>query len=181
MLVTATLVLLAVASVRSPGERPRALALIAIILAMLDVAAVVGYSRAGFGPNAGLASRYISLAMPLLCALYIAWLAYGSRTARVGVHAALLALIVLSLPGGLRHGLRYGSYVHAAERRVERALLEHVPTATLMRRACPALYPDPKITYDRFKLLETARVGAFTELEEKRIATARAPADAIVR
>jgi hypothetical protein len=75
VLVTATLVLLGIVSVRSPGERPRALMLVAIILSMLAIAASVGFSRSGLGPTAGLQGRYLSLGMPLFCALYIAWLA----------------------------------------------------------------------------------------------------------
>jgi hypothetical protein len=171
ILLTATLLLLAIASVRSPVERPRALGLVAIILAMLGVAAVVGFARSGAGPDAGLASRYISLAMPLFCAVYITWLAYGNTAARAGIPVVLLALIILALPGGYRYGRFLSSYVHLSVLPVERGLRDHVPTAVLLDRACPGIYPDREGAHGYFKMLKAAKVGAFSELPDDRVAT----------
>ena len=76
-MLTATLVLLAIVSLRSPDERPRALGLFAIILSMLCVAAAVAVSRAALGGDRIMSSRYITLTTPLLCVVYVAWLLYG--------------------------------------------------------------------------------------------------------
>src|SRR5262249_44361328 len=102
MLVSATLGLLAMASIRSPGERPRALALMAIIISMLGVAGAVGVSRAAFGPAAILASRYVTLTIPLLCVMYVSWLTYGDARSRVGIPVLLLVLICTTPPDSYR-------------------------------------------------------------------------------
>src|SRR5262249_50308147 len=72
VVVVATLVLLTMACVRSPAERPRALGLMAITFAMICVAAAVALSRAAMGPERIMSSRYIVLATPMLCVLYVA-------------------------------------------------------------------------------------------------------------
>jgi hypothetical protein len=180
VLVTATLVRLAIVSVRSPGERPRALMLVAIVLSMLAVAASVGLARSGLGPHAGLESRFLSLGMPLLCALYVTWLAYGSAAARAGVPAVLLALILLALPNGYQRGHSMGSDLYARIVHVERGLRNHVPTAVLLDRAY-SIYADRDIAYVHFKMLKAAKMGAFVELQDDRVATVPEPAGAIVR
>ena len=91
VLLSATLALLAKAIARLPDERPCALGLVAIVLAMVTVAGTVGVSRGlrpGRDPRQSLCHPHLS---PLL-RLYIAWLKYGNVRARVAVHLALLAL-----------------------------------------------------------------------------------------
>ena len=156
-LVGAMLGLLAIVIVRTPGERPRALGLAAIIVSMLGVAGAVGISRAAFGPSAILASRYVTLTFPLLCALYFTWLVYGKATGRVGIHVVLVALMCVSVPHGQRYGRKYGWSVRVAEQRVERGLKDHIPTSKLLSLACPAIYPDPVVARAYFKLLKDAR------------------------
>ena len=169
----ATLGLLARAAYRTPGERPRALALIAILLSIVAVAAALGLSRAGIHSTTTIQSRYITLAIPLLSVVYVAWLAYGQARARVAIHAGLLAMICLALPHGYRYARGYGLPVFAAGVRVEGALKNHMPTDVLLSRACPALFPDPVVTLERFRMLKTARIGAFVHFqEEDQLATA---------
>jgi hypothetical protein len=173
VLVSATLALLASASARSQDERPRALALAAIILAMLTVAGTVGVSRAGLGPGAILASRYVTLTFPLLCALYIAWLRYGNRSARVAVHLALLSLCCATLPDAYQWSRKYGRSVRLAEEQVERGLHAHDSTAVLLKKACPAILPDPNAVLAYFRMLKAAQVGSFAEFEAAPIASVR--------
>ena len=181
LLIAVTLLLLAVVAVRTPSERPRALGLIAIILSMLSMAAAVVLSRSGFGPGAGLASRYVILTAPLLCALYIAWLAYGPDGARRAVHVSLLATVCLTAPANIASGLRYGAAIRTAEREVERSLKARVSASELMKQACPAIFPDPNFAYDRFKMLKAARFGAFKLFNDDRVATAPNPPTAVRR
>ncbi len=143
-ILTATVVLLARVAWRSHGERPLALALLAILFSMFSLAVAVGVSRAGLGPNVPLLSRYVTLTIPLLSALYFAWLIYGNTAARVGVHLVLLALILATLPNSHRFGREYGEAVRVHEKRLERGLRNHLPTARLLSSACPAIYPDPE-------------------------------------
>jgi hypothetical protein len=180
-LVGATLGLLAIVIVRTPEERPRALGLAAILAAMVGVAGAVGISRAAFGPAAILASRYVTIAIPLLCAIYFAWLVYGKAAGRVGIHLVLVTLMCLSVPQGQRYGRKYGWSVRVSEQRVERALKNHIPTSELLSLACPAIYPDPGVARSYFKLLKDARIGAFAEFEENQVAAVPGPAGAVRR
>jgi hypothetical protein len=176
MLVVATLALLARASVRSAEERPRALGLIAILLSMLGIGVAVAVSRAGLGSSAILSSRYITLATPLLCVLYVAWLAYGNGPTRLAVHLGLIALICLASPSCREFSRGYGSHVRHVEAGVERSLRNHVPTAVLMRQVYPALHYDSQMVDRSLRMLKVARVGAFAELGEDRVVTAEGPA-----
>ncbi len=170
ILVLATLGLLAVSAVRSPGERPCALGIVAVILSIVGVAAAVGLSRAGLSPPARLASRYVTLALPLLCALYVAWVIYGKGRARFAVHVVLLALMCTALPKAHRYSKWYGSTVCVAEQRVEQGLKDHLPTPQLMKLAYPAICSDAENARASFRLLKGARVGAFVNFDDERVA-----------
>jgi hypothetical protein len=180
-LMLATLGLLAIASFRSPGERPRALGLVAIILSMLSVASTVAYSRAGFGLDAMLVSRYVTLTIPLLCVLYIVWLTYGRTRTHTLIHVGLLALICATLPETFRTSRAYGWSVRVAQQRVERGLKQHVPIEQLMTWTCPAIYPEPNLARACFKLLKQARMGAFADYEDDWVASTPGPAGSILR
>lgn len=93
----------------------------------------------------------------------------------------LVALMCLTLPHGQRYGRTYGWSVRVAEQRVERGLKDHIPTSELLSLASPAIYPDPAIVRAYFGLLKDARIGAFAEYEENRVAAAPEPAGAVRR
>jgi hypothetical protein len=170
LLVGVTLVRLVVVVLRHPQERPRALALSAMILSMLSAAVAVGLSRSYVGAVGGLASRYVTISAPLLYALYVAWLAYGPSSAEWVVHIVLLALVCLAIAANIKFALRFGEDRLSVYRSVERGLKARVPSSVLLRRACPALFPDPEIAYKCFKMLKDARVGNFTYLVDDPVA-----------
>lgn len=180
-ILAATLGRLAIVCIRSPGERPRAVGLIAIILSMVCVAAAVAAARASLGPERIMSSRYITLATPLLCVVYLAWLLYGRARARLAVHLGLLLLMCLAIPNGRRFSRQYGQFVRDVERRVERRLKDHAPTATVMKLVYPDFHSDRELIRSSFKLLKAAGVGAFSEYDENRVATVPNPAGAVRR
>jgi hypothetical protein len=169
LLVGATLLRLVVVVLQHPEESPSALGLIALILSMLSAAAAVGLSRSYFGAVGGRASRYVTIAAPLLCAVYVAWLAHGPSLAQRVVHNVLLALVCLAMPANIKFGLRFGEDRLSAYRSVERSLKARAHRSVLMRKACPALFPDPEIAYKCFKMLKDARVGDFANLVDDRV------------
>ncbi len=179
LLIAVTVLLLARVAVRAPAERPWVLGLIAILLAMLSMAAAVGLSRSGFGPGLGRSSRYVTLTAPLLCALYIAWLAYGPDLARRAVHVGLLTMVCLSLPANIAFGGRHGTTAGTAQREVEWRLKARVPASKLMRQACPLIFPDLEFAYRRFMMLKEARFGAFESFHDDRMAAAPDPPTAV--
>jgi hypothetical protein len=180
-LIAGTLLLLVRAGIHAPGERPRALGLIAIILAMLSMAAAVGLSRSGLGPGTGLSTRYVTLTVPMLGALYVAWLVYGPPRARRLVHAGLLASVCLAAPANLKSGLKYGAYVRGCQQRVERALKARMPTAELIRRHGRFLHPDAALVAKCFPMLKAAGIGSFAYLNEDRLAVSPDPPTAVRR
>ena len=181
VLVAATLRLLVQAAIRAPGERPRALGLIAIILAMLGMAAAVGLARSGLGPGMGLSTRYVTLTAPLLGALYVAWLVYGPPRARRLVHAGLLASVCLALPANVKAGLKYGASVRTSERGVERSLQARVPVSELIRHYGPFIHPHAGRVSECFQMLKTARFGAFASLNDDRLTVSPASPAAVRR
>jgi hypothetical protein len=181
MILTSTVLLLARVAWRTHSERPRAMALMAILFSLFSLAGAVGVSRAGLGPDVPLLSRYVTLTIPLLSALYIAWLAYGHATAQMGVHLVLFALIVSTLPTSHRFSRKYGGAVRVAVQRLERGLKDHVPTEKLMSLACPAIYPDPQFAQTCFRMLKGARIGAFVNFDDDRVASTPDAAGAIRR
>jgi MFS family permease len=180
-ILTATLVLLAIASLRSPDERPRALGLFAIILAMLCVAAAVAVSRAALGGDRIMSSRYITLTTPLLCVVYVAWLLYGKARPRLAMHLGLIVLMGLSIPNGRRFSHRYGTFVRDVDRRVERRLKDHAPTSSILKLVWPHFHSDRDLIVNSFKMLKAARVGAFAGFEDDRVATTPEAADTVRR
>jgi hypothetical protein len=171
VLVATTLLRLTIVCVQAPDERPRALGLIAIVVALLGMATAIGLSRSGFGPGTALASRYITLTAPLFGVVYIAWLIYGPRQVRSAVHSVLLATVCLAAPTNIAFGVHYGREVCASERRVERSLRAKIPAADLLRRACPAIYPDAKMAYEYFKMLKAGGFGQFRSFNDDGVAS----------
>jgi hypothetical protein len=128
-----------------------------------------------------MSSRYITLTTPLLCVVYVAWLVYGRPRTRLAVHLGLLILMCLAFPNGRRFSREYGTFVRNVERRVERRLRDHAPTPVLMKLVYPDFHSDRDLIRDSFKMLKAARVGAFTEYEDDRVATTPEAAGAVRR
>ena len=181
LLIAATLTRLAIVMVREPARRPSAACLIAVVLSMLCMAMAVGFTRSGLGPEMGLGTRYITLTSPLLGVLYVAWLVHGPARARWGIHTALLALACLTLWPNISYGLAYGRQLNVSVRAVERSLKARVPVDVMLKRACPAIHPDPRVVFDAFNLLKEARIGEFGAFNERPIAVAPASSEVIRR
>src|SRR5262249_22292384 len=92
-----------------PGERGRGGGLLAALAAVASVAGAVGLGRSGCGPGAGFMYRYATLAVPVLCAAYLAWLGYGTPKASRFVQGSLLALAGLLVAYNVVEGVPYGA------------------------------------------------------------------------
>jgi hypothetical protein len=171
-LVAATLSRLVWVAWRQPDARHRALAIIAIILAMLCAAVAVGITRSFQGPAGGRASRYITTTAPLFCALYVAWIVFGSSRARRLVPAVLLALTVVAIPANFRYSREYGKGLRAIYTRVERGMKSRSSISAVVKTAWPALNSNQKVIDRSFRMLKQARVGLFGNLVEDNLAEA---------
>jgi hypothetical protein len=119
--------------------------------------------------------------MPLLCAVYLAWLLYGRPAARAGVPVAWLAVISVAILGCFQQGRWMGSGAQVFFRAVERDLRRHVTAAALLDRICPATFPDREAARGYIQLLKNAKIGAFGGLRDGRVATAPGPDGRVVR
>jgi hypothetical protein len=86
------------ALVSQPAERLRALGMLLFLAGSVGVALSIGWGRGGLGPTAGFMSRYTTLALPGLCAVYFAVALYGGRLLGGFTPMALFAGAVLFLP-----------------------------------------------------------------------------------
>ena len=166
LLACGTAVLLAITARTSPGERPRALGLMAVLASMFGIALAVGYSRSGLGPGSGAYSRYITITTPLLGVVYFSWLLYGSAAARRVVQFGMLALICVGMPAQYQSARDVGHARRDLYARIERGLESGMRPDGLLDLACPRLFPDRVIVYRCFRMLRDAQVGAFCHMAE---------------
>ena len=163
-LITVTLMRLAAVCWNKPTERTRASGLIAIIVSMVGMAIVVGLSRSGLGPGTGLATRYITIACPLLIAVYVSWLVYGSAATKAWVQAGLLVVFCLAIPANVRLARLQGEYHRSLYVRFERGMQAGVPLSQLVSDLSQKLYPNPKDMSRLLKMLKSARNGKYALL-----------------
>jgi hypothetical protein len=153
---------------RSPEERPRAAGLAAVLAGYAALALGVAWGRAALGPEATLAGRYSTLAVPAFCAVYFVWVLYPRPGrfpfARAGQFALALAVFALSAVDGVR----YARAILPFSRSVTDDLRAGLPRELLARRH-PGLYPpDVNALAEFLGMLRDAGVGDFRSLPPDR-------------
>jgi hypothetical protein len=160
-MIVAALVRLIVVAARLPHERPRAIGLAAVILSTIGVAVAVGKASAGFGPGAGLTSRYVTLAAPLLSVLYITWLIYTPARWQRALQGCLLLAVCLSVPGAIGGSKEVPEIRLQCFKRVERALRAGRPDSEILDLVCPVLQPMRNWATVWLKMLRSSGFGNF--------------------
>jgi hypothetical protein len=153
---------LSIAAWRRPGERRRALGLLLYLGAFATLAFAVGWGRSGFGPFAGIQSRYAMLAVPALCGAFFAWELYAPR-GFAGLAGAVICtsacmLYVPNLQGAWSFG--------AVQRANARAFLADVdagmPAQKLAQRPYAAsIYPDRNRLAAKLRDLRSRDINQF--------------------
>jgi hypothetical protein len=154
-------VILGIAWRRSPGERTRVLGFAAALVALCLVALEVGVGRSGFGPGAGLAGRYATLAAPALVHAYLVWELYGPRAQLAAGRAALVALLVLLVPANVLTAVGHGEGRRAQADPFERDLRAGMPADLLGQLYASTIFPDPVLMAARIEGLKRAGVPGF--------------------
>jgi hypothetical protein len=90
---------------RNPAERWRAAGLLACLAAEACLAAAIGLGRAYMGTVFGLSLRYMVLAAPLPCAMYLAVVLYQRGSIRHWLQIGLLLLAILMVWVNARRGI----------------------------------------------------------------------------
>ncbi|MGO9596804.1 MAG: hypothetical protein ACLP7Q_02155 [Isosphaeraceae bacterium] len=174
-MIAAALVRLIVVAVRLPHERPRAIGLAAVILSTIAVAIAVGKASAGFGPGAGLTSRYVTLATPLLSALYVSWLIYTPAWRRWALQTCVFLVVCISVPGLVKAARNTAEPRLQGFRLAERGLKAGKPDAQILDVACPTFQPPRIWTSEWIKMLRSSGFGNFKYLDEAQIAITSKP------
>ena len=144
---------------RRPQERFRVVGLLAFLGAMTSLSLALGWGRSSFGPFAGFQSRYVTLAVPLLCCVYFVWELYGGWALRHFGQMTLFALMCALLTPSTIWSLDDAEPRRRIAKAMERDLREGVPISVFVNRyngwnfifppPHPPLYNDLPISNER--------------------------------
>lgn len=143
-----------------PAERARAGGLLLFLGAMGSLALGLGMGRNGFE------ARYVTLAVPAWCGVWLAWSIYGSERERVRLPAVLAAAALLALWGNSHIGLAYARDLRSHLGGFEADLRAGVPSRELVRRYDPYLHPHQDVPLDYLPMLRRAGIGIYGGLRE---------------
>jgi hypothetical protein len=163
-LVASVGLLVRVAAVR-PGERPRALGLLAVLGGLGSLAAGLGWGRAGATATGGFEPRYVTLAAPLGCALYFIWDLYGGPPAlRRLVPLGLFAAMLVVLWPDTQAGLDAGRGLARESARLRREVRSGAPMFVVIKEATPFLHPSQDALAEALPRLRDAGFEDFRAL-----------------
>ncbi len=157
------------AALRRAADFWRGAGLLCYLFAFLGLALAIGWGRAGAGGvTADYGTRFVTLAVPLLCWCYFAaLLAPNPRGPLRLLPAALCALMLALLPWNVREGLTHGRGNAALLSAVEADVRAGVPPHELAARWSEAIYPTGGRTEylrDRLEWLRETKQGPYTEV-----------------
>jgi len=143
-----------------PAERARAGGLLLFLGAMGSLALGLGMGRNGFEV------RYVTLAIPAWCGVWLAWSIYGSEEWSGRMPAVLTAAALLALWGNTRFGLEYARDLRSHLAGFEADLRAGVPRRELVRRYDPYLHPHQDVPLEYLPMLRQAGIGIYGGLRE---------------
>jgi hypothetical protein len=143
-----------------PAERARAGGLLLGLGALGCLAFGLGMGRNGFEV------RYVTLAVPAWCLVWLAWAIYGGARWSRGMPSILAATALLALWGNVRFGLDYARDLRSHLAAFEADLRAGVPRRELVRRYDPYLHPHQDIPLEYLPMLRRAGIGLYRGLRE---------------
>ena len=152
------------------SDRRRALALLLFLGGSAVLALGVGVGRAADPFGEDMPIRYVLLAVPGLCAGYIAWSSYGASD-RMGRRMPVLALaaIVVVLPVNTHEGLQWRDYYRSGVDAFEGDVAAGISRVDLARRhRAFLLHWNEPLLATNMKLLSEAGIGPFPAIRENR-------------
>jgi hypothetical protein len=156
--------LLTGALVREPAERLRAFGLLCFLGAMISLAIGVAWGRTGTIRLAGFADRYVTLAVPLACAISLCWQIYGGAvSSRLVPMILLVGMCVLVWPNS-RAGLEHGRANRASAASLRRDIDAGLPLYKLVRRYTPFLYPSQDVLEANLTMMRRHGIRQFAAL-----------------
>jgi len=158
-LFVATGVMLSLAWWKQPDERVRTAGLGLALGAVISLALGLGMGRQAFEP------RYLTLSVPGLCAIYLAWTIYSAPRVQRIASALLFATALLALGPNTMWGWRWAEYLKSHLVAFERDLKAGDPPYRLQQKHGD-LHQDHEIMMDYMPMLRIAQVGAFRYLRD---------------
>ena len=156
-----TLVLPLVAWRTMPTERVRTAGLLAGIVAVGGVSLAIGVCRSGFGWTSGLSPRYVTVACPLLCVIYLTWLVFGgTRWSRWGP-SVLCAGMLAVLPVNTGDGLDWAGNQYDVKQAFQSDLRAGVQPEELAERYWEFLGPQQEVLAESMKVMRRAGLGIY--------------------
>jgi hypothetical protein len=162
------IIALAVCAVRRPDSRFRALYVLAFIGGIASLALGIGWARAALALDGLFASRYVTLALPLLCAIYL-----GVELLRPSRYAEFSQMFLFAVMAAMVQRNRDDGYGQALARNATRAAFradvdQRMPITALASRHCGALYYvcDGTVFADRIRMLRKLGVPGFVQLPD---------------
>jgi len=140
-------------------QRARTSGLFLFLVAMASLALGLGMGRLAFE------TRYVTLSVPALCAVYLAWTIYGSPRLQNIVRAILFATVLIVLVPNTFWGWRWANYIKSHLVPFERDIKAGIPPYQLLQRYAD-LHQDNELMMDYMPMLRSARVGAFRYLRD---------------
>jgi hypothetical protein len=161
----------AVAAARAVGAPtnglPRALGLAAFLSTFLVMAAAVGHGRAANGIEGGIQSRYTTLLVPALCAVYYACELYlpagPGRVIRFGLLAAA-AIVQFNADFGLRYAEQFRARRTAFCKDLDAGVPSFLLAEEYHRHPFGLFSPDPRPLDQWLMMLRNARIGRFARM-----------------
>lgn len=153
-------------AVLAPERRWPALALLSTLAGSATLALGLAWGRAGSGELAGLEDRYVTLAAPLVCALYaIMGVVLPSAVGPFARMVGYLAVVVLLWPN-TAEGLETARARRAQFERLAHDVRAGVPASRIVRRYTPFLHPSQDFLLEYLPELRRLNIGPFAGLRD---------------
>jgi hypothetical protein len=154
----------------TPSERRRAFGISSCLTANACVALGIGFGRSGHGGQHAFPIRYVLLTAPLVCAAYVAWTLYGSRTLSSIVRAAACAVSTCAfLFVGCAAGERMGAQRREVMDALERDIAADVPAPEIIDRYNDWLDGEPHRLFTACSQMAELRMPPFDRASEAEI------------
>jgi hypothetical protein len=150
-----------------PGQRAAVVGLLLFLAATLALGLAVGWGRSSFGPGAGFAARYATLAVLVLCCLFFIWGVYP-RSGRF-VQMCLLVVMCVPLSQTVQKVLDQARNTHTLAASFEADIIAGVPFSVLLERYPPLWCSDDLGKFwfaSGVRLLHRAGIGSYRFLRD---------------
>ncbi len=162
------IVALCACALRQPEKRIRALNALLFLGAITALALGIGWARAVFYGGGLFVSRYVTLALPFLCAVYLSWELL--RPSRWGdfMQVFLLAVLAVMVLRNRDDGYSEASATFAIRDQFRRDVYNRESTQTLAYKYCGTVYYvcEGTVFLDRVRMLRAYGIPGFAQLPD---------------